>query len=367
MLFIKKETVFSIAVLLAVVSFACVRPGLSVVEGIDFRTLVLLYGLMAAVAGLQRQLFFTRIGNRLMAKVTKTRSLFLILVLVSFVSAMVLTNDVALITFVPFAILLLPMAGHRDKLPVIIILQTIAANLGSVLTPLGNPQNLYLYNLSGMGVGEFACFMLPLWLVSLVLVIVPVLVIKNEAIKEPECHELPRSDKKRERMYIALFILCLLCVFKILDYRILFVIVTVLVAVFDRYTLLNVDYILLLTFTGFFVFIYDMKQIPQFVSFISNMVSGREFWVGILSSQVISNVPAAILLSGFTQNLKTLLLAVDVGGLGTIIASMASLISYKLYAASAESTPGKYMKKFICFNLIYLAIVCAFCILVYHI
>ncbi len=364
---LKKEKVFTIAALLAVISSIIVRPGAGVVSGIDFRTLVLLFGLMTVVAGLQGQLVFTKIGNVIISKVGNMLTLYLMLVLICFVSAMVLTNDVALITFVPFTVMLLPMAGKKDKLPIIIILQTIAANLGSVLTPLGNPQNLFIYNVSGMSLKEFVSWMLPLWLFSLILVVVPVFFLGKGKIDTPNVHKAPKGNRFKQVMYMLLFVCCLLSVFKVLDYRILFGIVVVCVVIFDSYTLLSVDYVLLLTFVGFFIFIYNMKQIPEVTGYISGIVAGREFAVGVLSSQVISNVPAAILLSGFTEDMKTLLLAVDVGGLGTIIASMASLISYKLYAASSDSKPGKYMAFFTICNIVCLAIIYIFCKMWYHV
>lgn len=366
-LFVKKEIVFSIAFLLAIISLIMVKPGLSVVEGIDFRTLVLLFSLMAVVAGLQRQFVFIRIGNGLMARIGNTRVLYSILVLLCFVFSMFLTNDVALITFVPFSVMILPMAGKTEKLPIIVVLQTLAANLGSVLTPLGNPQNLYLYNISGMSVVEFLCWMLPMWIASLVLVMAPILIMKNELIVKPEARNMPKPNEKKQTLFLALFVLSLLCVLKIIDYRILFVIVLAAVLIFDAYTLANVDYILLLTFVGFFVFIYNMKQVPEIVDMISGLVKGREFIVGVLASQVISNVPAAILLSGFTDNYKLLLLAVDVGGMGTLIASMASLISYKLYVGAKDSNAKKYMLLFTTYNIVYLIIIGLFCVVWYKI
>lgn len=363
--FIKKEPVFIIAALLACISTLIIRPGVGVKDGIDVRTLVLLFALMSVVSGLQRQYVFEKIGNGLISKISGTKTLYLILVLICFVSSMLLTNDVALITFVPFSIMILPKVGQKDKLPLIIVLQTLAANLGSVLTPLGNPQNLYLYNISGMSAAEFVLFMLPMWLVSLVLVVLPVLFGKNESILSTEGHSLPEGSKSKKTVYIILFMLSLLTVLKILDYRILLVIVLTVILIVDRKSLLKIDYILLLTFVGFFIFIYNIRQVPEIVNWISGIVTGREFVIGILSSQVISNVPAAILLSGFTDNLKTLLLAVDVGGLGTIIASMASLISYKMYSTSEGSSGSKYMLLFTIYNVIYLVIMFLFCRLVY--
>ncbi len=363
--FLKKEPVFTAALILAAVSFCIVRPGVKVIEGIDFRTLSLLLVLMCVVAGLQKQFLFEKIGNALITKISDIRLLYMILILLCFVSSMFMTNDVALITFVPFSVLILTMLEKSDKLALIVVLQTLAANLGSILTPLGNPQNLYLYNLSGMSALDFIKYMLPLWLISLVLVTVPVIFMKKEKVSGVRTHETPDADKPRLVMYIVLFALSILSVLKILDYRILLAIAVVAILVADRVILLKADYVLLGTFVGFFVFIYDLKQIPEVVDAISSVVKGHELPVGIIASQFISNVPAAILLSGFTNDIKTLLVSVNLGGLGTLIASMASLISYKFYVSSKNSKPGRYMLKFTAFNVAYLIVLTGLSILIY--
>lgn len=363
--FFKKEPVFTAALILAAVSFCIVRPGVKVIEGIDFRTLSLLLVLMCVVAGLQKQFLFEKIGNALITKISDIRLLYMILILLCFVSSMFMTNDVALITFVPFSVLILTMLEKSDKLALIVVLQTLAANLGSILTPLGNPQNLYLYNLSGMSALDFIKYMLPLWLISLVLVTVPVIFMKKEKVSGVRTHETPDADKPKLVMYIVLFALSILSVLKILDYRILLAIAVVAILIADRVILLKADYVLLGTFVGFFVFIYDLKQIPEVVDAISSVVKGHELPVGIIASQFISNVPAAILLSGFTNDIKTLLVSVNLGGLGTLIASMASLISYKFYVSSRNSKPGRYMLKFTAFNVAYLIVLTGLSILIY--
>ena len=365
--FMKKDIVFSIAFMLALVSSVFVRPGVKVIEGIDFRTLVLLFSLMTVVGGLQRQFLFHRIGNTLILKIGNKRTLYFLLIILCFLFSMVLTNDVALITFVPFAVMVLPMADCKKELPLIVVLQTLAANLGSVLTPLGNPQNLYLYNYSGMSLLEFLLWMLPMWLISLFLVVIPIFFMTNGKIGTPKSQSLPKVSKRRQFAFLGLFILCLLCVLKVIDYKLLLLFVLIVALVFDYQAVFSVDFILLLTFVGFFVFVYNVKQVPEIVDWISKIVSGREFVVGILASQIISNVPAALLLSGFTNQIKILLLAVDVGGMGTLIASMASLISYKLYTATIDSNKGKYMLLFTGFNVAYLIIIFAFCVLWYGI
>ena len=361
--FIKKETVFCVSFVLALISFFLVKPGIDCISGIDFRVLSLLFSLMAVVAGLQKILVFRRIGNSLLGRLKSTRPLYLLLVYLCFFSSMFLTNDVALITFVPFAILLLPMVGKTEKLIVVVVLQTIAANLGSMLTPLGNPQNLYLYTVSGMNLVEFVMMMLPLWLLSLVLVTLPILVMKNEPITNVEASRLPARRHDFEFIYGLLFLLCLLTVVDVLPYQILLAVIILVIFISDRSVLGSVDYMLLLTFVCFFLFIYNMKQIPEVVAWLSSIVEGRVFLVGVLTSQIISNVPAALLLSGFTNDFKALTLAVDAGGLGTLIASLASLISFKLYSSYTGAKKGKYFAVFTIYNIIYLIIVIAFVLL----
>jgi len=361
--FVKKETVFCVSLILAIVSFILVPPTKDCISGIDFRVLSLLFCLMAVVAGLQKILVFRRIGNSLLGKLKRTRSLYLLLIYLCFFSSMFLTNDVALITFVPFAIMLLPMVNKTDKLIIIVVLQTIAANLGSVLTPLGNPQNLYLYTISGLNLVEFIMMMLPLWLLSLVLVTVPVFFLKNESIDNVKGANLPPRRKQHEFIYGLLFLLCLLTVVDVLPYYILLITILIIMLISDHTVLGSVDYMLLLTFVCFFLFIYNMKQIPAVVDMLSSVVEGRVFIVGVLTSQIISNVPAALLLSGFTDDFHALTLAVDAGGLGTLIASLASLISFKLYGSYKDAKKGKYFLVFTELNFLYLAIVVAFILL----
>ncbi len=355
--FFKKETVFCISLILAVISFFLVTPSIECLGGIDQRVLVLLFSLMCVVEGLKNLLVFKRIGHFLTAKLHKTGLLYLLLIYLCFFSSMFLTNDVALITFVPFAIMLLPMIGKEDKLITIVVLQTIAANLGSMLTPLGNPQNLYLYSISELSLLSFIKIVLPPWLMSLALITIPVFFMKNEEINNNESQYLPPRDKKREICYWILFFLCLLTVVGVIkSFYITGIAVLVGVFFINRKVLAHVDYFLLLTFVCFFLFIYNIKQIPTVNEFLLNIINGRVFVVGLLTSQIISNVPASLLLSGFTTEYKSLILAVDVGGLGTLIASLASLISFKLYASCKYAKPGKYFIQFTLWNVVYLLI-----------
>ena len=316
---LKKDPVLAVSLVLAVVSAFWVRPSAAYLGYIDWRVLALLAALMLAVAALGQAGLFDAVTAALLRRMRDTRRLAAVLVGVCFFAAMLMTNDVALITFVPLTLMLTAQTGtERFNIP-IIALQTVAANLGSAMTPLGNPQNLYLYSLSGMGLGEFLRLMAPVTGLSLVLLSAAVLCLP--------CRPLGAAD--------------------------------------IRLNLRRVDYSLLLTFLFFFVFVGNMKALPTVSEALSGLVAGREMTVGILLSQVISNVPAAMLLSGFTADYPALLLGVNLGGLGTLIASMASLISYKLYAAADGARTGKYMLFFTAVNIVLLAVLWEAMVIIY--
>lgn len=356
--FLKKETVFSIAIIMAVVSAFFVPPSAKYIDYLDFKVLTLLFNLMLIVAGIKEQWIFRRIAEKLTLNAKSSKPLELILVLLPFFSSMVITNDVALITFVPFALALLNGVGLQKRIIRTLVLQTIAANLGSMLTPIGNPQNLYLYTKSGMSMGDFFLLMLPLSLVALAALIIVVLVGKKEEIKLSFDKPNYEIDKKKLIILAVLFVICLGTVFRLSfdPWYISFGIVLVVGLVFFRNLFKEVDYFLLGTFIGFFIFIGNMQRIPAVTKVIENLLSGQEMVVSFGMSQVISNVPAAMLLSGFTDNTKALLMGVNIGGLGTIIASLASLISYKFYAVTEDSKKGKYLLIFTAWNVLFIVI-----------
>ena len=413
--FIKKEPVLCCAVLLAILSAFWVHPDSEYIGYIDFHTLAILFCLMCVMAGLQKLGLFRWIAQRLLNRMHKTSQVVLLLVMLCFFFSMLITNDVALITFVPFTFtvgaLLGPETYRRMAFPVV-VLQTIAANLGSMLTPVGNPQNLYLYGISGMGTGEFMGVMLPYSLLSLALLAGCCAVLgrnlagNNEGGRNGKGNNVVSgsgkddSDKVSGRgkdgdnkgvtgssngsgsnmpteedsvgfaetagqkvsvaVYLILFVLCLLTVARLVPLWVSFAAVVAGVCIIDWKVLARVDYCLLLTFVGFFIFIGNMGRIPAFAGLLQKLVAGNEVWVSILASQCISNVPAALLLSGFTDNVRGLLVGVNLGGLGTLIASMASLISYKYIAVEAEKKDlpggkGRYFKYFTLANLCFLA------------
>lgn len=361
-LLFKKEPVLCIAAILAVISACIVTPGKAYIHYIDFRTLVLLFCLMAVVAGLQKGWVFDYIAQEMLKKVHNTRSLVGILVMMCFFLSMFITNDVALLTFVPFSVMMIQKVNHKELMIYTVVMQTIAANLGSLLLPVGNPQNLYLYGLSGMGLIEFVWNMLPLWVGALVLLLIAVFFVKKLPI-QTENTELPK--RKNMIFYLILFGLCLCTVAGVLPYYYLFGVIFLAILIRDRNVLLSVDYLLLLTFVCFFIFIGNMKNVPAVTNLMEKILTGREMMMGVVFSQAISNVPAAILLSGFTTEMKALLWGTNLGGLGTLIASLASLISYKIYSRQEEHDNGKYMLVFTGMNLLFLGILGGFAFLVF--
>lgn len=363
--FFKDETVLCVALMLAVLSMFFVPPDRKYLGYIDFRTLAILFCLMCVMAGLQKIGMFNRIARKLLRRVRGGSSLVLNLVLLCFFSSMLITNDVALITFVPFAFVVFRMLGTEPEnkllLPVV-ALQTIGANLGSMLTPIGNPQNLYLYGKAGMSISEFLILMLPYTFLSLILLVLCCVLLGRGCRQFPKLEEI--SSQKASLMekknafclvlYLVLFLLCLLTVGHILSWQAVFLVVLISIFVFDRHILAKVDYSLLFTFVGFFVFIGNVGRVPAFRTFLQSIITGRETYTAIIASQVISNVPAALLLSGFTGDMNGLIVGTNLGGLGTLIASMASLISYKNVAKEAGERKAKYIALFTVGNIVFL-------------
>jgi len=376
--FFKKETVCCIAFLLAVVSMFFIPPSVNYFSYIDFRVLALLFSLMAVVRGFSSIGVFTRLGTMLLTHVHSLRMLSALFIFLCFFFSMLITNDVALITFVPFTILVLSMAEQKKFLIPVIVLETIAANLGSMLTPLGNPQNLYLYTISGLSIGAFVRIMLPYSFVSAILLLIFILFLPKDTVSTATVANTANSTntvtasntsnviceavkaRKNSRIlftaYLILFLLCLLTVLHILPYQIMLLLVLTGFLLLDYRVLKDVDYFLLLTFLCFFIFIGNMKQISLVHELISKLLVHHEVLMGIGASQIISNVPAAILLSGFTDDYSALLIGVNLGGLGTLIASLASLISFKFYTHSNGSDTRRFLGIFTLYNVIFLVV-----------
>jgi len=354
--FLKKEPVLSIAAMAALLSMLLVPPSMGYIEYIDIRVLCLLFCLMAVVAGLQSCGVFDLLARRLLSGSGNLRKVAALLVLLPFFSSMLVTNDVALITFVPFAILVLDAINCRDHIIWVVVLQTVAANLGSMATPVGNPQNLFIYAFYQLLPSQFFALMVPLTLISLLLLVLLTLRVPARPIQMTFTEKTALKRPKLLPVYGLLFLLCLLSVFRVLHYGALTAIVAIAFLVLDRDVLRRVDYGLLATFVCFFIFAGNIGCVEQVRDLLTTLLNKSTLLSSALASQVISNVPAAVLLAGFTDHWQGLLTGVNIGGLGTLIASLASLISFKYYAASPDAKVSRYLAVFTAVNLLGLAI-----------
>lgn len=361
--FIKNEIVLVAALSAAVVTMFFVPPSADYIGYMNFSVISLLFCLMLVVAGVMETNLFGVVSERLLFVTKSERAVTIVLVAVTFFSSMFITNDVALITFVPLTISIFG-SERRDRLILTVVLETAAANLGSMATPVGNPQNLYIYDYFSLSAGEFFSVIAPLVILGMIMVLTACFIGKNDAMRGDDNIDNRIKNKKKLLMYIILFVFCMLTVSRIVDYRITLATVIAAVFVLDRKTFLKVDYFLLLTFVAFFVFVGNLRAVPEISSALCEMIKGREFVFAVIASQIISNVPAAAMLSGFTDNAAALLAGVDIGGLGTPVASLASLISMKLYSKSKNSDMKKYLLAFMVVNFIFLGIFMLFCIFV---
>lgn len=351
--FFKSQPVLVIAFIAAVITMFFVPPDSEYVGYINRTVLIELFALMIAVAGFRSVGIFDKATDIMLKKAGTARRIALVLVLLCFFSSMLVTNDVALITFVPLSLMLFASAKDEKLRIRVIVLETAAANLGSMLTPVGNPQNLYIYDVYKLTAMDFIRTMLPSGIAALVVLVLLTLIIPAEKCGAP-------AEKKAEFRLVptaahsALFVVCLMTVLRIVpDWVCLIAAITVSL-VFDRGLLLKADYPLLATFVCFFVFVGNIARIGAVSDFFRGILAGNELVVSLLLSQVISNVPAAVMLSGFTDKGTELLLGVDLGGLGTIIASLASLISFQFYRKTETARTGRYLLTFTGISMILL-------------
>ena len=382
---VRKDPVLVVAVVLALCSCAAVPPDAAYAEYVDLRTIGMLFSLMTIMCGLSRLGVFRIACRHLLGVVRGPRRLALALTLLAFFSSMLITNDVALVTFVPFALLALRTLDSPRHACFTVVMMTIAANLGSMLTPIGNPQNLYLYSVSHMRIGEFVLLMLPYAAASLVLLVAAIALFgkipertQTSATRgaKPDDNEHadeipqlatdaddPAPSPLRVLPWATLFVLALLSVAHILPYQAIVVATIAVALIADRRALAHVDYALLVTFVAFFVFVGNVGRIEMVSTALAQLIDGHELAVSVIASQVLSNVPAAILLSGFTSNFAALVIGTNLGGLGTLIASMASLISYKQVALVLPRERGRYFILFTMWNVAFLAILAAFALI----
>lgn len=351
---LKKDPVLSIAAFLAIGSCFFVTPDKEYISYCNFEVLGILLSLMLVVSGFTYCGFFDFLTSKISDKIKSEKTLLFMLTLLCFFSSALITNDVALITFVPFTIALMKDQGAKSII-FAVTFETVAANLGSLLTPIGNPQNLFLYSYYNMNISEFFSVTLPLGAICLVLVCAPIIIRKNRTLEGKTKSENISLKKLPLIIYSGLFAVCILSVLGVIKWYISLVLVCIFVFIHCKKLLLKADYILLLTFICFFVFVGNVARIDAVSNAISSLIYKKELLFSALISQVISNVPAAAMLSSFTDNAAALIKGTNIGGLGTIIASMASLISYRFISKTEGINTSRYLGFFSIVNFTLLA------------
>lgn len=352
--FFKNETVLSIALICAVISMIFVPPNLNYLGYINTSVLIMLFCLMIVVSGLNSIEVFNTISKKLLDKVSNTKMISIILVNLCLILSMFITNDVALITIVPLTLSILKSCDIKTIIKTI-TMETISANLGSMITPIGNPQNIFIYENYRLSIGEFFKIMLPLGLISLVIINIVLIFSKSENIKVSKSTK-NIVDKKRLILYLIMFGICVLTILKIINHITCLLLIFILTLLINPKLFMKVDYSLLLTFICFFIFVGNIGNINVIREFISRILTGKEVLVSVILSQIISNVPATLMLSNFTDNYKSLLIGVNLGGLGILIGSLASLISFKFFSKEYKSSGTQYIKTFSIYNFSILAI-----------
>jgi len=360
--FFRRNVVMTVALCAAIITSFIVPPDAQYIGYFDFKTLSCLFCVLAVVCALRHIHFFYILAEQVVRRFKTARLSVLVLVYITFIGSMFIANDMALLTFLPLGYFVLTTTNKQKYMAVTFILQNIAANLGGMLTPFGNPQNLYLYTKFNIPTPEFMAIMAPPFALAIVLITVCCfLFIKPEPLELPENYvKLP---KRLTVLYLVLFALSIAIVFRGIPYWVGLIIIPLVLLFVDRKALAAVDYPLLLTFAFFFVFSGNMARIDAVRNLLSALLDKSTLLFSTLSCQVISNVPSAILLSQFTENYRDLLVGVNIGGTGTLIASLASLITFTQYTRYNPGRGGYYIKLFSLFNFGFLAVLTAFMLL----
>ncbi|MBE6532704.1 MAG: citrate transporter [Ruminococcaceae bacterium] len=361
--FFKENVVLLVAIAAALITSFIIPPDEEYLGYFDLKTLSCLFCVLAVVCALRNIRFFYTLAKAIVRQFRNAKTAILVLVYITFIGSMLIANDMALLTFLPLGYFILHTTGKEKYMAITFILQNIAANLGGMLTPFGNPQNLYLYSKFNIPDAEFISIMFPPFIVAVVLITACCLIfVKSEPLEIHEkAAELPIA---RTVIYLLLFTFSILIVFKFIPYQLGLIIVPLALLFLDRQALLQVDYGLLFTFVFFFIFAGNMARIEAVRGFFSMLLEKNTLFFSAMSCQIISNVPSAILLSQFTDNYRDLLLGVNIGGVGTLIASLASLITFKEYTKQDPKHTLGYIVKFTAFNFAFLIILMLFCMII---
>jgi len=346
--FVKKNTVMIVALCAAIVTAFLVPVDEQYLGYFDFKTLTCLFCVLAVVCALRNINFFYILARKVVQMFKTARMSILALVYITFIGSMLIANDMALLTFLPLGFFVLTSTGKEKYMAFTFIMQNIAANLGGMLTPFGNPQNLFLYTKFNIPNGEFMQIMAPPFAISILLITICCLFVKQEPLELAD--EKVCLSPWRTTVYLLLFAFSIAIVFRTIPYWYGLIVIPIALLILDRKALTMVDYPLLFTFVFFFIFAGNMARLEPVRAFFSNLLDINTLVFSALSCQCISNVPSAILLSQFTTNYPELLVGVNIGGVGTLIASLASLITFREYTRHNPGKAGYYIKLFSAFN-----------------
>ncbi len=360
--FLRKNAVLAIALLAAAVSTLLVPPDREYLGYFDVKTLCCLFGTLAVVCALKNIHFFSILAARIIRWTGDARLAALTLIYITFIGSMLIANDMALITFLPLGYYVFSTAGRKWEVAVVFILQNIAANLGGMLTPFGNPQNLYLYAHYQIPTGEFMSIMAPPFFVAVAMVSLCCLLVPRHSLRVSVKEGSNRLPPVRTSIYLFLFFLTILMVFRVLPPLLVLSAVVVGLFVMDKKALTMVDYGLLATFVCFFLFAGNMGRLEPVRHFFAGLLEKNTLLTTVFSCQVISNVPSAILLSQFTDSYASLLTGVNIGGAGTLIASLASLITFREFTGRYPGSAGGYLWRFTALNLLFVVALTLFCL-----
>ncbi len=352
--FMKSQIVLSVSILAAIITCFFVPIDREYIEYFDFRTLACLFCMLAVIEAIKNIHLFEIIARQIVVRFHTTRNAITALVFITFFGSMILTNDMALLTFLPLGYFVLSSTNKMNYLAFTFVMQNTAANLGGMITPFGNPQNMFLYSYFNIPTSEFFSIMLLPFIASTLLIAICCLFVKKEALmlKEESNYQL---QTKRMLIYMVLFLLSILIVFRVLPYQIGILLILAALFFLDKKALSHINFPLMLTFCVFFVFAGNMARIPEVSQFFHHYLPKNPLLFGALSCQVISNVPCAVLLSRFTRDYDVLLVAVNIGGCGTLIASLASLITFSEFKKNHPTKVASFVAIFSVINIVFLA------------
>ncbi len=340
--FFKNNIIFTIVVVIAAISCFFVPFDKGYLDYFEWNTLACIFLLLLIIAGFANIQFFEKVARIIVKRFKNTRSVIMCLIFVTYVSALINANDMSLLTFLPLAYIVLKYTNNQRYIAFTFIMQNIASNLGGMLVPTGNPQNLYIFSFYKMSLWEFLKIMALPTLMALVLIVIVCMFVKKEPLTYVD-NTNNKLNVKKSIIYGVLYLITLLVVLRVIPWWIAMIVIVIAMAICDWKSFLMVDYTVPLTFVCFFIFSGNMARIPAITNLMESFVDKYTYLTAYISCNLISNVPTAVLLSKFTNNYAHLLVSVNVASLGIIFSSLSGVIALKEYTkvVRKEKMPKK--------------------------